>query len=234
MKMTDGLFHKVFDEIGEEYPTLEKEHWIVDIGAAKMADTPEVFDVIVMPNLYGDILSDVSAQIAGSVGLAAVQMLVHMGEGKTAQKIHNAWLKTMEDGIHTYDLYREGISKQKVGTKEFAIALSKRLGEEPSKLQKAQYSDEAPLDLRYERKDIRLPKKELIGVDIFVQEDNRDPELLAERLKAAIRNLPLSLQMITNRGVKVYPQGMKETFKTDHWRCRLVAKDGGISNHAVI
>jgi isocitrate dehydrogenase len=70
MKMTDGLFHKVFLEIGEEYPEIEKEHWIVDIGAAKLADTPEAFDVIVMPNLYGDILSDVAAQIAGSVGLA--------------------------------------------------------------------------------------------------------------------------------------------------------------------
>ncbi len=49
MKFTDGLFHKVFDEIGAEYPEFEKEHWIVDIGAAKMADTPEAFDVIVMP-----------------------------------------------------------------------------------------------------------------------------------------------------------------------------------------
>src|SRR5919112_646812 len=70
MKQTDGLFHKVFDEIAAEYPEVEKEHWIVDIGAAKLADTPEAFDVIVMPNLYGDILSDVAAQIAGSVGLA--------------------------------------------------------------------------------------------------------------------------------------------------------------------
>ncbi len=51
MKMTDGLFHKLFDEIGAEYPELEKEHWIIDIGAAKLADTPEIFDVIVMPNL---------------------------------------------------------------------------------------------------------------------------------------------------------------------------------------
>src|ERR1700681_3334390 len=70
MKLTDGLFHKVFNEIAAEYADIENEHWIVDIGAAKMADTPNVFDVIVMPNLYGDILSDVAAQIAGSVGLA--------------------------------------------------------------------------------------------------------------------------------------------------------------------
>ena len=70
MKLTDGLFHKIFDEIAVEYPNIENEHWIVDIGAAKLADTPEAFDVVVMPNLYGDILSDVAAQIAGSVGLA--------------------------------------------------------------------------------------------------------------------------------------------------------------------
>src|SRR5207237_277202 len=70
MKLTDGLFHKVFDEIASAYPDIQKEHWIVDIGAAKLADSPETFDVLVMPNLYGDILSDVAAQIAGSVGLA--------------------------------------------------------------------------------------------------------------------------------------------------------------------
>ncbi|MDQ3253142.1 MAG: NADP-dependent isocitrate dehydrogenase, partial [Acidobacteriota bacterium] len=70
MKLTDGLFHKVFDEIAPEYSDIENEHWIVDIGAAKLADTPEAFDVVVMPNLYGDILSDIAAQIAGSVGLA--------------------------------------------------------------------------------------------------------------------------------------------------------------------
>ena len=270
MKMTDGLFHKVFDEIGTEYPDLEKEHWIVDIGAAKMADTPEVFDVIVMPNLYGDILSDVSAQIAGSVGLAgssnigehcamfeaihgsaprragqnlanpsglvlaSVQMLNHMGQGTVAEKIHNAWLKTIEDGIHTYDIYQEGISKKKVGTKEFAIAVSERIGERPSNLAAVKYESTSPLNLVYQKNKAPRAKKELIGVDVFVQEDNRDPEQLAIKIKSAIKSLPLELQMITNRGVKVYPEGLKETFKTDHWRCRLVTKNGGISNHAVL
>src|SRR6202012_5127816 len=173
MKMTDGLFHKIFDEIGTGYPEIEKEAWIVDIGAAKMADTPEAFDVIVMPNLYGDILSDVAAHIAGSVGLAgsanvgdqcamfeaipgsaprragqnlanpsglllaAVQMLVHIGQQDVAERVHNAWLATMEDGIHTYDVYTDGISKQKVGTKEFAQAVAARLGKTPQTLKAA-------------------------------------------------------------------------------------------------
>lgn len=270
MKMTDGLFHKIFDEIGSEYPEIEKEHWIVDIGAAKLADTPEVFDLVVMPNLYGDILSDVAAQIAGSVGLAgssnigehcsmfeaihgsaprragqnlanpsglllgAVQMLVHMGQGKTAAKVHNAWLKTVEDGVHTYDIYREGVSKKKVGTKEFATAVMERLNEQPLKLESVFYTDAAPMDLHYERKvTYKAAKKDLIGVDVFVQEDRRNPSALAEKLIHATQNLPLDLQMITNRGVKVWPKGNSETFCTDHWRCRLVTKNNGISNMAV-
>lgn len=270
MKMTDGLFHKVFDEIGSEYPDLEKEHWIVDIGAAKLADTPEAFDIIVLPNLYGDILSDVTAQIAGSVGLAgssnigeqcamfeaihgsaprragqnmanpsglilgAVQMLVHLGQGSIAAKIHNAWLKTLEDGIHTYDVYKEGLSRKKVGTKEFAKAVSERLGDQPATLSIASYTDSAPLELAYKRKaEYKPAKKEFIGVDVFVQEDQRNPTILAEKLISATRNLPVELQMITNRGVKVWPKGLKETFCTDHWRCRLVAKNNGVSNMAV-
>ena len=171
MKQTDGLFHQVFDEIAKEYPEIENEHWIIDIGAAKMADTPEVFDVIVTLNLYGDVLSDVAAQIAGSVGLAgsanigeecamfeaihgsaprragqnlanpsgllqgAIMMLNHIGQTEVAEKVQNAWLKTIEDGIHTYDIYKEGISKEKVGTKEFAQAVIANIGKKPNLLQ---------------------------------------------------------------------------------------------------
>jgi isocitrate dehydrogenase len=271
MKMTDGLFHRVFDEIGAEYPGLEKEHSIVDIGAARLADTPELFDVIVMPNLYGDILSDVAAQIAGSVGLAgsanvgehgamfeaihgsapviagqnranpsglllsAVQMLVHLGQGTVAEKVHNAWLKTLEDGIHTEDVFQVGSSRRKVGTREFAQAVIERLGEAPETLSRASYPQEKPLELKYARNPAtKRAKRDLIGIDVFVQEDERNPTILGERLLVAIQNLPLELQMITNRGVKVWPKGQRETFCTDHWRCRFVTKNGGISNPSVI
>jgi isocitrate dehydrogenase len=261
MKMTDGLFHKVFDEIGSNYPEIEKDHWIVDIGAARLADTPEIFDVIVMPNLYGDILSDVAAQIAGSVGLAgssnigeqcsmfeaihgsapliagqnianpsglllgAIEMLVYMGEGKTASTIHNAWLKTLEDGMHTFDVYQEGVSKKRLSTQDFTKALCERLGELPVKLAPVNYSSSTPLDLKYERKINFVPaKKELVGVDVFVHEENRNAHLLAEKLIQLASNLPFELQIITNRGVKVWPDGINETFCTDHWRCRFMLK----------
>ncbi|MBL7837843.1 MAG: NADP-dependent isocitrate dehydrogenase, partial [Bacteroidetes bacterium] len=69
MKMTDGMFHKTFDRIAKEYPNISSDHYIIDIGAAKLASDPERFDVIVTLNLYGDIISDIAADVAGSVGL---------------------------------------------------------------------------------------------------------------------------------------------------------------------
>ncbi len=262
MKQTDGLFHRVFDEIAKEYPEIENEHWIIDIGAAKMADTPEVFDVIVTLNLYGDVLSDVAAQIAGSVGLAgsanigeecamfeaihgsaprragqnlanpsgllqgAIMMLNHIGETVAAEKIQNAWLKTIEDGTHTYDIFKENSSKQKVGTIEFADAVIANLGKQPSTLKKVSYVNSSALHLpKYRRKEPAL--KELQGVDIFVHWPGLNPDELAKTIKK-LENEEIKLTMITNRGIKVWPEGFKETFCTDHWRCRF--KPGSDSN----
>ena len=269
MKFTDGLFHKVFNELAAEYPDIENEHWIVDIGAAKLADTPNAFDVIVMPNLYGDILSDVAAQIAGSVGLAgsanigeniamfeaihgsaprragqnlanpsglllgAIMMLVHIGQTNNAEKVHNAWLRTIEDGIHTYDIYDEGSSRQKVGTKEFAQAVVDRLGKKPQTLRAVTYK---PGDVGEvysetivkERSDTR---KELVGVDVYLDWLKGSPDNLAASL-SRVTPEGLDLVMISNRGVKVWPGGKSETFCSDHWRCRFMAKEKGSTiNH---
>lgn len=255
MKQTDGLFHQVFDEIAKEYPQIENEHWIIDIGAAKMADTPEAFDVIVMPNLYGDVLSDVAAQITGSVGLAgsanigdecamfeaihgsaprragqnaanpsgllqgAIMMLTHIGQTEVAEKIQNAWLTTIEEGIHTYDIFKEGVSKVKVGTTEFADAVIANLGKKPSTLKAVTYKKDAVLNLpKYKRK--ATADKKLVGVDVFVHWNGTNPAELASMLKK-MENDGLKLSMITNRGIKVYPDGFPETFCTDHWRCRF-------------
>lgn len=265
MKMTDGLFHKVFDEIGAEYPDLEQEHWIVDIGAAKLADTPEVFDVIVMPNLYGDILSDVAAQIAGSVGLAgsanigdgcamfeaihgsaprragqnmanpsglflgAMQMLVHIGQAEVAERAQNAWLKTIEDGVHTYDIFRDGVSKQKVGTKEFAQAVVARLGQKPTQLNPVSYGEgpKRPLTTRppYKRS---TAKRELVGADVFVhwvEPGKPGMEALAAKLSPLAAD-GTRLEMMSNRGMKVWPDGMEETVTVDETRCRFQLPEG--------
>jgi isocitrate dehydrogenase len=260
MKQTDGLFHEVFDEIAKEYPEIENEHWIIDIGAAKMADTPEAFDVLVMPNLYGDVLSDVAAQIAGSVGLAgsanigeecamfeaihgsaprragqnlanpsgllqgAVMMLTHIGQTDVAEKIQNAWLRTIEEGIHTYDIFKEGVSTKKVGTKEFAKAVIENLGKKPSTLRPVSFAKNSSLKLpKYKRKPSAT--KELVGVDIFVHWNGASPDELAQKIQQ-LNSPTLTLSMITNRGIKVWPDGFSETFCTDHWRCRFKPTEG--------
>ncbi|HMU02859.1 MAG TPA: NADP-dependent isocitrate dehydrogenase [Saprospiraceae bacterium] len=269
MKQTDGLFHQVFDEIASEYPDIENEHWIIDIGAAKLADTPEAFDVIVTPNLYGDVLSDIAAQITGSVGLAgsanigeecamfeaihgsaprragknlanpsgllqgAIMMLNHIGQTSVAEKVQNAWLKTLEDGIHTYDIYKEGTSKKNVGTKEFAQAVIANLGNKPDMLKAVSYSNNVALNLPIYKRKPSVPKS-LRGVDIFVHWSGTSPESLAEKIKR-IETSNIKLSMITNRGIKVWPDGFRETFCTDHWRCRFKpASAESIANNDIV
>ena len=262
MKFTDGLFHKVFDEVAKEYPEIEADHWIIDIGAAKFADTPENFDVILLPNLYGDVLSDVSAQIAGSVGLAGssnigqqcamfeaihgsaprragqnvanpsglllagVLMLNHMGQTKVAEKVENAWLKTIEDGVHTYDIYSEENSTQKVSTSDFAKAVIERLGQKPTKFKPVTYPEEAK-EIKVEYTPAAKEERELQGVDVFLYNDERNPDTVGAALEKGAEGASLKLKMITNRGVKVYPNGNPLTFCTDHWRCRFHAAEEG-------
>ncbi len=268
MKITDGLFHRVFDEIAQEYTDIENEHWIVDIGAAKLSDTPENFDVVVLPNLYGDVLSDVAAQIAGSVGLAgsanigdsiamfeaihgsaprragqnlanpsglflgAILMLVHIGQAEAAERAHNAWLRTIEDGVHTYDIYKEGVSREKVGTREFAEAVVKRLGQKPETLKAVSYKSEAGQTEAAASTggaasvESRKENKDLVGVDVYLDW----PQGGADELGASMQNVGgegLAIKSISNRGVKVWPGGHAETFCSDHWRCRFASDTEG-------
>ncbi|MDP9120742.1 MAG: NADP-dependent isocitrate dehydrogenase [Acidobacteriota bacterium] len=258
MKLTDGLFHAVFDEVAGEYPDIQSDHMIVDIGAARLADSPEQFDVLVLPNLYGDILSDIAAQLAGSVGLApssnigehgamfeaihgsapdiagrnianpsglllsAIMMLVHIGQPEVAASVHNAWLKTLEDGLHTADIATLGMSAHKVGTRAFAHAVIERLGALPGKFKPVHYLSGGSAGLvpaaGWARK---APlRKELVGVDVFLHWRDASPDALGHLLHP-LGSEQLELTMITNRGVKVWPDGLPETFCTDHWRCRF-------------
>ena len=269
MKMTDGLFHQVFDEIRVQYPEIETEHLIIDIGMARLATRPERFDVIVLPNLYGDILSDVAAELTGSVGLApsanigehvamfeaihgsapdiagkgianpsglllaAVMMLVHIGQPDVATRVHNAWLRTIEDGLFTADIAGVPGFGRPFGSMDFADAIADRLGQGPSKLLAAEYAG-APTTLA--QAPVRRPpaRKEIVGVDVFVHAHGASAEQLAGRLEKLThqpRPAGFKLQMITNRGVKVWPGGFPETFCTDHWRCRFVAANGTSVTH---
>lgn len=262
MKMTDGIFHKIFDEIALDYPDIKAEHLIIDIGTALLAASPERFDVIVAPNLYGDILSDVATQLTGSVGLgvssnigdhfamfeavhgsapdiagrgianpsglllASVPMLIHLGQADVAERIHNAWKKTIEDGIHTPDIYHPERSAVRVGTQEFTYEVLQRLGYKPEKLTPVSYSGEGITQIHTSAQQVTV-EKELVGVDIFLDwdEQKRDPNTLGKLLEEKVNSKDMQLTMITNRGLKVYPQNGITTFCSDHWRCRFQAPD---------
>jgi isocitrate dehydrogenase len=207
------------------------------------------------------VLSDVAAQIAGSVGLAgsanigehvsmfeaihgsaprragqnlanpsglllgAVMMLVHVGLTDHAERVHNAWLRAIEDGIHTYDIYDDKVSKQKVGTKEFADAVIERLGQTPQILKARQYrkGEESHVIAAAEKK---APLKELVGVDVFLDWTKGSANALGDAL-SKVNGDGVKLTMISNRGVKVWPGGHTETFCSDHWRCRFLTESSG-------
>ncbi|MEM6568571.1 MAG: NADP-dependent isocitrate dehydrogenase [Planctomycetota bacterium] len=263
MKITDGLFRRCFEEEAARHPDIEADVMIIDIGTARIADAPETFDVVVLPNLYGDIVSDVVAQLAGSVGIAgsanigddfamfeaihgsapdiagkgianpsallqgSLMMLVHLGLTDHANLIQNAWLKTLEDGVVTGDLVDSKGRRGEAGTDAFTDAVIERLGDEPRTLPHAAFravtheASAAPAP-------VARPNKELRGVDVFLDwsEDDRDANVIGERIAAA-GNDALRLLLVTNRGVKVWPDGFPETFCSDHWRCRFVHPDGG-------
>ena len=257
MKVADGVFHRAFDKIAAEYPQIENEHYIIDIGAARIASAPEKFDVIVTENLYGDIISDIAADVSGSVGLAgsanlgqnfamfeaihgsapdiagknianpsgllqgAVMMLVHIGQPEVASKIHNAWLATLEDGIHTGDIYREGSSKEKVGTAEFAEAVIKRLGKKPQQFTPVEYKQVTASAQRTEDALPTVKEKKLVGLDIMVQW-NDAVDALAEKVKK-VESAAFSLKLISSKGLKVWPDSMPIANITDLYTLRFSA-----------
>ncbi|MEM8559230.1 MAG: NADP-dependent isocitrate dehydrogenase, partial [Bacteroidota bacterium] len=275
MKHTDGLFKQVFEEVAAEYPEIESDHRIIDIGAALVAARPEGLDVIVAPNLYGDILSDIAAEVSGSLGLAgsanlgpsfamfeavhgsapdiagrgvanpsgllraAVMMLVHLGYAKVAARIKNAWLATIEAGLHTPDLYRPSVSRRQLPTANFANAVIARLDTEPRDLKPVRYRTlshpSAHIDLTV--RPTPPQAKTLVGVDVFLDWNgpggSRDPDVLGTALRA-LDGDGLALRLITNRGVKVYPEGLPETFCTDHWRCRFTMTEEDLDPAQVV
>ncbi|MCU0449128.1 MAG: isocitrate/isopropylmalate family dehydrogenase, partial [Bernardetiaceae bacterium] len=165
--------------------------------------------------------------------LGAVLMLNHIGQADVATKVHNAWLRTLEDGIHTYDIFKEGVSQEKVGTKEFAQAVIARLGQKPNQLKAVDYGTSKPKEFKpFQFRPHTPAKKDTVGVDVFINWEGQ-PNAIGKIMEGCSTDR-LKLVVISNRGVKVYPDGLPETFCTDHWRCRFESPDGGPIGHADI
>jgi isocitrate dehydrogenase len=269
MKFSDGIFHQVFNEIAKEYPAIANEHYIVDIGTARLATKPEIFDVIVTSNLFGDIISDVTAEISGSVGLAgsanigkdfalfeaihgsapdiagknianpsgllngAIMMLVHIGQGEIAALIENAWKKTLEDGVHTADIYNTETSAKKVGTKEFAEEVVKRLGQKPAKLKVAAYSSSTEKEAKNFVYEIKTKeKKSLVGLDVFIDMNVNSAHDVAAKINP-IDAGPMVLRTISSKGLKLWPRDDSFFMNSDHWCCRFMPDSGEITHQDI-
>lgn len=243
MKLTDGLFHKTFDEIAKEYPQIQTDHYIIDIACARLATKPEIFDVIVTMNLYGDIISDIVAEISGSVGLAgsanignefamfeaihgsapdiagkdlanptgliqaSIMMLNHLNQNQCANLIQNALYRTIEDGIHTADIFNHEISKKLVGTKEFTKAVINNFNNKPTKFKIANYSPDKPSSSNHlnhnQLSSTTTVLKKLIGFDLFIDWSQDFSQLLnsLKKLESEI----FEIKMISAMGLLLWP-----------------------------
>lgn len=102
MKKTDGDFLKICQSVGEEYPEIETDNWFIDIMAANLVnkDIRNQFQVFVLPNLYGDIITDEAAQIQGGVGTAGS---ANIGKNYAIfEAIHGSAPRMVEEGIEGY------------------------------------------------------------------------------------------------------------------------------------
>jgi isocitrate dehydrogenase len=262
MKMSDGAFRRIYERVAKEYPTIETEHYIIDIGSARIASRPAIFDVIVTENLYGDIISDIAAEVSGSVGLAgsanigddfamfeaihgsapdiagqgianpsgllngAVMMLVHIGQNELASTIQNAWLKTLEEGMHTGDIYNRGASAAKVDTMEFARAVVKNFGSDPYKFKKVKF-DPLPAGSKKPSEMIEHIKceKTIIGVDVYVGHEGHLNEIV-EKI-AGLAGDEGHLLLVSAKGLKVWPDAEAQVSYSDSYRCRFMVKAQG-------
>lgn len=261
MKISDGMFHEVFKRIAEQYPEIESNVMIVDIGSARIASRPADFDVIVTLNLYGDIISDIASEVSGSVGLAgssnigqdfamfeavhgsapdiagkgianpsgllngAILMLEYIGQADVAAKVKNAWLKTIEDGVHTADIFKEGVSSRRVGTQEFAQAVIANLGHNPSKLAAASAGASTPIKLA--EPEIQFKNSDLIGADFYINTHVHDVHDIATMIDGIDERFKLHL--ISSRGIKIWPTTERFKVSGHVLRCRFIGfKDTGV------
>jgi isocitrate dehydrogenase len=187
-------------------------------GSANVGITASMFEAIhgSAPRRAGQNLANPSGLLLGGV-----MMLVHIGQWEAAERVHNAWLRTLEDGIHTYDIYEASVSRQKVGTKEFARAVVARLGQKPEKLRAVSYAGAASQRKEWVPNPARkFEKIEIVGVDLYMGSNDRGPKEVGDALNH-ISHEGIELRMVDNRGTIVWPGGMAETFVTDSYRCRF-------------
>lgn len=244
-KITDGLFLKCFYEVAQDYPEMQVGDLIVDNACMQLVTNPERFDVMVLPNLYGDIVSDLCAGLVGGLGVApggnigdhcAIFESVHgsapdiagQGIANPMALLLSSFQMLQHIGLHKtkarienalLNTLRDGIKTRDLGgkadTKDFTKAIINQL----ESMSADELIQPTPLRIKSELLPTYKPVEEHChGVDIFVENPTGIP-----KVPETVGNL--KLKMISNRGTKVYPGPMPKIWLVDHHRCRYVARD---------
>ncbi|MDG7056407.1 MAG: isocitrate dehydrogenase [Wolbachia endosymbiont of Meromenopon meropis] len=188
-------------------------------GSSNIGNEYAMFEAV-----HGSALDIAGKNMANPSGLlnAAVYMLIYIRQIHTAKLIYDAWLKTLEDGIHTTDLYREKRSKQKVGTKEFSEAVINNLGKKPMTLSEFIICDN--LDIRPNKAQNKYKQdyslKELIGSDIVLAWNNSDN---FDQLVKLFEFSNPKIIAIYSKGLSIWPGNSKSL--NDQITCRFVANN---------
>ncbi|NQW29109.1 MAG: NAD-dependent isocitrate dehydrogenase [Ignavibacteria bacterium] len=247
-KLTDGLFLEVFRQVAAEYTDIETSDIIVDNCCMQLVTRPEQFDVLVLPNLYGDIVSDLCAGIVGGLGVApggnigrtcAVFEAVHgsapdiAGKGlanPTALLLSGIQMLQFMGWIGYAQAIQDALSSTLaadmktrdlggvLSTNDFTNEIIARLKPAISIVSDSTVADR-----------VTHPVPETIseewvlnGVDVFIEwsgELTNVPELPDVPEKIG----PLTLAMMSNRGTKVWPGEMPDIMLVDHFRVRYLS-----------
>lgn len=241
-KLSDGLFLECFREVALDYPDIQAEDALVDNASMQFVKNPERFDVLVKPNLYGDILSDIAAGLVGGLGVApganigdnlAVFEAVHGSApdiaGKNLANPTALLLSAITMLRHIFEFQiadkieralkqtlQEGIKTKDLGgsasTSEFTTEITQRLDHNTLQHQDPHKVLRIKID-----SDAVLASKvkeiKLVGVDVFIQHQGLPP--VSNKIGK------FKLHTISNRGTKVYPGELPNILLVDWFHCRF-------------
>ncbi len=259
MKLTEGLLKRTFEEVAKDYPDIESHHIIVDNCAHQLVKKPEQFDVIVMTNMNGDILSDLSSALVGGLGFApsgnigdhcAIFEAVHGSAPKYAgQNLINPTAMILSAvmmlrHIGQFDA-AEKVETAVQKTLAKGILTRDAAGDKPfvsttdftqAIIQSLQETvpnthRHKPLDLsKVYFKDVSVKERDVVGVDIFIETYDH-PNDIGACLNALVKDTLWQLKLLSCRGLAVYPNVDISCLKLiDHIRCRFTLSHAFLEN----
>ncbi len=182
-------------------------------GSANIGKEYAMFEAV-----HGSAPDIAGKNIANPSGLlnSAIMMLKYLGKNEEAKIIHNAWLKTIEDGFHTTDIYNPDKSKKKLSTTEFTQAVINNFNSAP-KILTSKFKDSTGKQISIKENLASTEKSELIGTDFFIK-TKFNLELI-KKLQSI--NSILKLHMVSSKGLLVWPKALTNP-NVDFYRFRFL------------